>query len=215
MSQDASKGFERSVSVSATGIVTATPDRAAISTGVLTEAATAREAMAQNGVVMQKLIDGLKALSIDPKDIQTTSISINPRYAQPRNDRPPVINGYQAQNQVRIVVRDMKRLGEILDQAMALGANQMGGIAFDVSQAETLKDEARKAAMVNARRRAELYASAAGVAVGPVLSISETFREPQIVFKGARTRAAMADSVPVEPGSVDLSVEVHVVWGLK
>jgi hypothetical protein len=214
VSQPVPPPIERTVSVSATGSVAAAPDRASISTGVLTEGATAREAMAQNSAVMQKLIEGLKALGIDAKDIQTTAINISPRYTQPRNNQPPTINGYQAQNQVRIVVRKLQTLGDILDKATSLGANQMGGISFDVSNAETLKDDARKVAMTNARRRAELYAVAAGVSLGPVLSISETFRDGPLPVRG-NMRAAMADSVPVEPGSVDLSVQVHVTYGLR
>ena len=83
------------------------------------------------------------------------------------------MSGYTVSNQVRITVRDVKRLGEILDQAISLGANQMHGIAFEVSTAETLKDDARKPAMQNARRRAEFYATAAGAQLGPVLRIAE------------------------------------------
>lgn len=212
--QDGVKGGERTVSVSATGSAAASPDRAGIATGVMTEAATAREALSLNTTAMKKLIDGLKALGLDAKDIQTTTVQINPRYADGRGNKAATITGYQAVNQVRIVVRDLKRLGEILDQSITLGANQMGGISFEVSSAETLKDEARKAAMANARRRADLYASAAGASVGPVLAISESQSNPQPrVYGGAR--AAMAEAVPVEPGSVDLTVQVHVTWALK
>ena len=212
--QDPARVLERTVSVSATGSAVATPDRAAISPGVMTEAATAREAMTLNTVAMRKLIDGLKALGIEAKDIQTTAVNINPRYADGRGGKAPTITGYQATNQVRIIVRDLKKIGEVLDQAITLGANQMGGIAFEVSNAETLKDEARKVAMANARRRAELYAAAAGVAVGGVLAISETTQGPQPrIFAGAR--AAMAEAVPGEAGSVDLTVQVHVTWTLR
>lgn len=213
--QEPTKMTERTVSVSATGTASAEPDRASISTGVRTEAETAREAMSLNTTAMKRLIDGLKALGIDAKDIQTTQIQVNPKYGQQqRGEKPPTIQGYMAVNQVRIVVRDLKRLGEILDQSITLGANQMGGVAFEVSQAETLRDEARKNAMVNARRRAELYAAAAGASVGHVLSISETIQAPQPRFMGG-ARAAMAEAVPVEPGSVDLTAQVHVTYALK
>jgi uncharacterized protein len=208
--------IERTVSVSATGSVTADPDQASISTGVQTEGDTAREALSRNNVAMGKLIDGLKALGIGPKDIQTTGLNVNPRYQNFRDGRPPVINGYQALNQVRILVRDLKRLGEILDQSVTLGANQMGGIAFDVSQAETLKDDARKVAMANALRRATLYATAAGAEIGPVLNIAESVQMagPRPMMMGRAAMAAEA-SVPVEPGSQRLEVQVHVTYGLK
>jgi uncharacterized protein len=208
------KPAERTISVSASGTAAAAPDRAVVATGVSTEAATAREAMSLNTVAMKKLLDGLKAQRIEAKDIQTSNLQLNPRYADGKGGRAPTITGYQALNQVRIIVRELPRLGDILDQAVTLGANQMNGISFEVSNAETLQDEARKAAMVNARRRAELYATAAGVALGPVLTISETLSGAPAprMYAG---RAAMAEAVAVEPGSVDLQVQVHVTYALK
>jgi uncharacterized protein len=206
---------ERTVSVSAQGHASAAPDRASISTGVQTEADTAREAMSRNTAAMSKLIDGLKALGIAGKDIQTTAIQINPRYTQPRDGKTPVVNGYTALNQVRIVVGDIKKIGEVLDSALTLGANQMGGIAFEASGAETLRDDARKQAMVNARRRAELYAAAAGVTLGQVLTISEDIGatnhgSPMLVHNRAKAYA-----VPIEAGTIDLAATVHVTWALK
>jgi uncharacterized protein len=206
---------ERTVSVSAQGTASASPDRASISTGVHTEADTARDAMARNSAAMAKLIESLKAFGIAPKDIQTTALQIQPRYTNPRDGKQPVINGYTAINQVTIGVRDLAKLGDILDGALAAGANQMGGISFHVSTAETLKDEARKNALLNARRRAELYATAAGATLGQVLSISENvlMAGPQPML--GRVRAMAASPVPVEAGSMDLETTVHVTWSLK
>ena len=178
MAADSEK-MERTVSVSATGSVTAEPDVAQISAGVVTEADSAKDAMSRNSVVMTKLIDGLKAAGIQPKDIQTTTLNVEPRYTQTKDGRAATINGYRVVNQVRLAVRDVKRLGDVLDQAIALGANQINHIAFDIANPETLKDEARKQAMENARRRGELYAKAAGGQLGPVLRISESMGEPQ------------------------------------
>jgi uncharacterized protein len=161
MAAEGDKSAERYVSVSATASVAADPDMAAISTGVIVEADTAKEAFARNSTVMAKLIEGLKALGIAAKDIQTTAVNVEPRYTQAKDGRPATISGYRVVNQVRLTVRDVKRLGEMLDGAIMLGANQVNGISFDVSNAETLKDEARKQAMDNAKRRAELYATAA------------------------------------------------------
>jgi uncharacterized protein len=210
------KSSERTVSVAATGSVSAIPDRAAITSGVTTDAATARDAMSANATIMQRLIDGLKTQNIDASDIRTTSVQVTPRYAQSRGgDRPPGIIGYSANNQIRIVVRDIKKLGEILDQAITLGANQMGGIAFEVSDAEAKKDAARKLAISNARRRAELYASAAGVAVGPVLTISETVLGDQPRHLAGNFRMAKGEPVPIEAGNLDLSVEIQVTWQLQ
>jgi uncharacterized protein YggE len=210
MAADSDK-TDRTVSVSAIGSVTAEPDVAQISAGVVTEADSAKDAMSRNSIVMTKLIDGLKA-GIQPKDIQTTTLNVEPRYTQPKDGRVATINGYRVVNQVRLTVRDVKRLGDVLDQAIALGANQINHIAFDIANPEALKDEARKQAMENARRRGELYAKAAGGQLGPVLRISESVGEPHPMPGG---RMAMRASVPIEAGTRSLEVEVHVTYALR
>jgi uncharacterized protein YggE len=211
MAADSDK-TDRTVSVSATGSVIAEPDVAKISAGVVTEADSAKDAMSRNSVVMTKLIDGLKTVGIQPKDIQTTTINVEPRYTQPKDGRVATINGYRVVNQVRLTVHDVKRLGDVLDQAIALGANQINHIAFDIANPEMLKDEARKQAMENARRRGELYARAAGGQLGPVLRISESVGEPHPMPGG---RMAMKASVPIEAGTRSLEVEVHVTYALR
>jgi uncharacterized protein YggE len=212
MAADADKA-ERFVSVSATGSVVAVPDTAYITAGVLTEGDTAREALSRNNATTAKLIDGLKAAGIAAKDIQTSQLNVSPRYTQAKEGRPATVSGYTVSNQVRVMVRDVKRLGEILDQAITLGANQMHGIAFEVSTAEQLKDDARKLAMQNARRRADLYATAAGAQLGPVQRISEDVTDagrPML----QKSRVALS-AVPVEAGTQTLEVEVHVTYALK
>lgn len=204
--------LERTVSVSATGTVAAEPDIAYISTGVVTEADAAKDAIGRNSATMAKVIDGLKGAGLAPRDIQTSTLNVEPRYTQSRDGRPPTINGYRVVNQVRLTVRDIKRLGEVLDQAIALGANQVSGISFDVGNAETLKDEARKQAMANAKRRAELYATAAGAQLGDVIRISEDVQETVRPMAG---RVAMAAGAPIEAGTRVLTVEVHVTYALR
>ena len=202
---------ERFVSVSATGPWSAVPDTAYITAGVLTEGDTARDALSRNNVATAKLIDGLKAAGIAAKDIQTSQLNVSPRYAQPKEGRPATVSGYTVSNQVRITVRDVKRLGEVLDQAITLGANQMHGIAFEVSSAETLKDDARKAAMQNAavapnctpRRPVRSWGRAAHLG-----------GRPRAAAPCCR-RAARLGAVPVEAGTQTLEVEVHVTYALK
>ncbi len=212
LAADADKALERTVSVSATGSVAAEPDLATISTGVVSEAETAREALSRNTAAMAKVIEGLKALGIAAADIRTIAINVEPRYRSAK-DQAPTIIGYQVVNQVRITARDLKRLGEVLDQIVSLGVNQISGINFEVSKAEELKDEARKAAMANALRRAKLYASSAGAEIGQVLMISEDapVAPPRAM---ARSSLAAAD-VPIEPGSQRLEVKLHVTWALR
>ena len=213
MAAENDKSAERYVSVSATGDVAAEPDMAYISTGVMVEADTAKDGLARNSLVMAKLVDGLKSLGIAPKDIQTTSVYVQPRYVQTKDGHPTTFSGYRVVNQVRLTVREMKRLGEMLDAAVTLGANQVNGITFDVSNAETLKDEARKQAMVNARRRAELYATAAGAQLGNVLTISEDVNAGPRPMSMARS--ATVGAVPIEGGTRTLTVTVHVTYSLR
>jgi uncharacterized protein YggE len=206
--------MERTVTVSAVGEVTAEPDMARISTGVVTEAKTAREALGRNSEAMKALVAGLKASGIEAKDIQTSSFNVNPRYTNPREGQAPVIDGYRVANQVEVTVRNLDRLGEVLDQLVGLGANQMSGLAFEVSKAETLKDEARKEAMANALRRAKLFAAAASAEVGEVIAIAE-----EVTGGGPRpmpmARATMAQAVPIERGTETLEARVTVTWALK
>ncbi len=166
---------------------------------------------------MKKVIAELKGKGIEPKDIQTTQFNIEPIYVYPKEGQPPVLNGYRAHNMVAVKVRNLDKLGEVLDQLVSAGSNQMNGITFDVSKAETLKDEARKEAMANALRRAKLYAQAAGADVGEIVQISEdtVHHGPQPVVFAKRAMAAEAQSAPVERGSVDLEARVTATWKLK
>jgi uncharacterized protein YggE len=209
------RATERTVCVSASGSMSAEPDIAHVSTGVVTEAETARDALSRNTAAMKKVIDGLKGLGVDAKDIQTVAFNIEPRYpSKVSASSVPQINGYRVVNQVRVTARRLDRLGEVLDQLVTLGANQMHGLSFEVSKAETLKDEARKVAMANALRRARIFAEAAGAEVGPVLAISEDVAHT-IPRGGVMARSAMAEAVPIERGSQSLEVRVSVTWMLK
>lgn len=207
--------MQRTVTVSASASVSAKPDMARLSSGVQTEAATARQATSENTKAMANLIDGLKSLGIADKDIQTSNFSVNPRYQHNRDGRAPKIDGYQVSNEVSVVIRDLKAVGDILDKMIGLGANQMRGLTFEVSQAETLSDAARTEAIANARRRAELFAKAAGAEVGEVIEIREGASGPVGPRPMMASRREMAESVPIETGEQDLSASVTVTWALK
>ena len=204
---------ERSITVSAQGSVTAEPDIAYFSAGIATDAENARDAIAKNSIAMTRLLDGLKAAGLAGGDIQTASVNVEPRYTLAKDNRTQILSGYRVTNQLHLIVRDVKRMGEVMDQAIALGATQLGRVAFEVSEADRLKDEARKLAMANARKRAELYATASGVALGPVLRIFEEPAEARLAPVGVHR--ALSGSVPIEPGSRTLSTEVQVTWGLR
>ena len=206
--------MQRTVVVSSEGSVAARPDIVRISSGVVTEAETARAALADNTTVMTALISNLKAAGIAADDLQTSSFTVSPRYQQRRDGKAPAIDGYRVSNEVHVVLRDMKRVGEILDKLVTLGANEIGGLSFDVSEPEALKDQARKLAFENARHRAKLYAVAGGAELGDVIAISE-----EVVHPGPRgpmlARAAMSESVPIEAGTQRIEARVTVTWALK
>ena len=205
--------MERTITVSGTGVVAAEPDEASVSTGVLTEGESARDALSKNSAAMRKIIEGLKGAGIEPKDIQTVNFAIMPRFTNPKDGQAPRVVGYNVVNSVRIRVREIARVGEVLDGVVTLGANQAGGIAFEVTKAEVLRDEARKQAIGNALRRAKLLAEAAGAKVGPVLTISED----AAMSPSPRPMAARmsAEAVPIEAGSKMLEVRVQVTWALE
>lgn len=200
----------------AEGAVTRTPDLATISAGVVTQAATAGAAMTENATRMAGTIAALKKAGVADRDIQTSSISLNPQYRYADN-QPPVLTGYQASNQVSIRFRDVRRAGAILDTLVAQGANQINGPSLTVDQPDAALDEARAAAIAKARARAELYAKAAGLSVKRILSISETgdVTPPRPVPIMAMAMRKEAADTSIEAGEQRLSVAVSVTFELQ
>jgi uncharacterized protein len=209
------KPMKRTITVSATGTVEAEPDQARITSGVTTEATSAREALTGNSEAMTKVISQLKAKGIDAKDIQTASFNVEPLIDYSKDGQPPKTRGYRVTNQVVVLVRDLSRLGTVLDDVITAGANQVQGLSFEVSKADTLKDEARKEAVANALRRAKLLAAAAGAEVGEVLQMSEDVSSnPPIPYASPRF-AKSEMSVPIERGTSILEARVTATWALK
>lgn len=208
------KPMERTITVSATGTADAEPDRARITSGVSTEADTAREALTKNSETMTKIIDELKGKGIEPKDIQTASFNVEPVTDYSKEGKPPRVIGYRVSNQVIVLVRKLDQLGDVLDNVVSAGANQIQGLAFEVSKEDSLKDDARKEAVANALRRAKLLATAAGAEVGDVLQISEETSSNGPVMYAPRM-AKVAASAPIEAGTSTLEARVTITWALK
>jgi uncharacterized protein len=210
------KSRERSLSITASGQVTAAPDMVSITTGVLAEAETAKQAVDANSAAMRNVIAVLKAAGIADRDVQTADFSVQPKYVYPQDgsNTPPKLVGYIVTNQVTIRVREIKSIGDVLDKVVQAGSNQIAGITFGVSNADALLDKARQSAVAAARRKAEIYAEAAGVKLGAVLSISEASQSngPQPMRQMAM--AEKSSSVPVEAGEMALAVDVTMVWAL-
>lgn len=205
------------LSLSAEGIATAVPDTAIVSAGVLAEKATAAEALDENNAAMGALVDELKSAGIAEKDIRTSNFSIEPVYVYPgpRADgeqEPPRITGYRVSNTVTVRIRDIAAAGGLLDRVVRLGANQIRGVEFAVSDDAALLDEARKRAIAEARRKAELYAEAGGFRLGRLLQVAESGGQMPMPAPMMRMEAAMADmkTVPVQAGEQEIRVGVQV-----
>lgn len=201
------------VTVSGVGIATAPPDMAEITTGVVTRAATAAQALAQNSQAMERLLQGLGGLGIAARDIQTTNVSVSPQRRPAREGQPTDILAYEVVNQVHVKVRDLPSLGRVLDQQVSQGANSIYGIRFGLIDPAPLLDEARKRAMADARRRAELYAAAAGLKVGRVVSVQEAGAAAPRPEMGAR--ATMSAAVPVAAGEQEIQASISVTYALE
>jgi len=200
------------ISVTGEANVSARPDLAEIGGGVTSEAKTAREASEANNAAMGKVLQALKGAGIEEKDIQTARLSLQPQSA-PNRSGPSAIAGYRASNRVTIRVRDVTKVASVIDTLVGAGANEIGGINFVVSQASKLLDEARERAVADARRKAEIYAKAAGVTLGAPLGISEEGNSAPAPYR--RMAAGMAASAPVAQGEETLAVTVSVSWAIK
>lgn len=205
----------RSITVTGRGEVSAKPDMAEIDAGVVTQAATAAAALDQNSTKMKQILEDLIASGIARKDTQTSGFSISPLYERPNlsSSKGRKIAGYRVVNGVSVKIRDIDRLGRTLDSLVRLGANQLNGVLFSISDPEPLLDGARVKAMEEARRKAELLTQAGGAKVGRILSIHEDGgRAPRPVLAA---RAEMSRSVPIAPGEQTLAVSVQVVYELE
>jgi len=201
------------ISVTGEATVSVPPDLAQIDGGVTSEAKTAREASEANNAAMGKVLQALKGAGIEEKDVQTARLSLQPQNA-PNRTGPSAIVGYRASNRVTIRVRDVTKVANVIDTLVGAGANEIGGINFVVSQASKLLDEARERAVADARRKAEIYAKAAGVTLGAPLSISEEGNAPPVPYR--RMAAGIAVSAaPVAQGEETLAVTVSVSWAIK
>jgi uncharacterized protein len=203
----AAEKIEKLVTVSGEASVSAIPDAATIRIGVSSQAKTARAASEANAKDMGAVVAAMKEAGIPDKDIQTSSLSLQPQYDQRR------LVGFQVNNIVTIKLRDIGRLVGVIDRAITAGANEMSGIEFEVSEYAKLLDQARTAAVADARRKAELYAGAASMKVGRVMAISE---EGQGVPRpyAPMLRAGAAPATPISPGEQTLRAVVTVSFEL-
>lgn len=208
--------------VSGEGEVSAAPDMAVISLTVLRESDTARAALDANNKSMTEILAAMKSSGIADKDLQTSGFSIQPRYVYPdpakSEPQEPKIVGYSVANSLSVRIRDLAKLGEILDQSVTLGVNQGGDIMFVKDDTTTLLEEARKKAMGNAISKAKTLTSAAGVTTGRILDIQEQSYQPgpMPMMRAEMSMAkAGSDAVPVAAGENTYRVNVNVTFEIK
>ncbi len=208
---------DRSIEISGEGSVLATPDFARVTLGVTTTGKDAGAAMALNAKAVNNLIATLKSEGVAPADIQTSSLSISPTFANPTNasSAPPAITGYNVGNMVTVTARDLSRLGTLLDNAVGSGANAMVGIAFGQNDPSALLDKARPLAIADARRKAEIYAAAAGAKLGRLMELTEQGGSQPLPFpRRMYATASSAAPTPVEAGQDKLTVSVTARYEL-
>ena len=209
------------IAVTGIGTIAAAPDMATINLTVLREAETAKGALAENNAAMNEILNAMKAFDIEDKDLQTSNFSIHPRYVYPKNNnqnQSPKIVAYQVSNSLSVRIRDLDRVGEILDKSVTLGVNQGGNIFFSNADPEPLQMQARAEAMKNAIAKAKVLTEAAGVKIGSIKQISEqSFNpSPQPMLRGQVAKMAMAesDAVPIATGENTYRISVNVTFEL-
>jgi uncharacterized protein len=203
----------RGLTLTGVGEVRARPDLAVVRVGVVSQAATARAALDHNNRAMRAVMAALQDQGIAERDMQTSQFTVQPRYRHDQTgEAPPRIDGYQVSNQLTVTVRDLERLGPVLDQAVSVGSNQILGVTFDLADPEPRRDEARRLAVEDAMRKARVYAEAAGVALGPIRAMTEQSRlDPPQPYQ--RMEMAQA-SVPIAEGEQVVAVQVTISWNI-
>jgi uncharacterized protein YggE len=226
------------LSLSADGHSRRTPDLALFSAGVVTQGATAAEALSQNSERMERVTAALKRAGIADRDIQTSAISLQPRYSNPdleaqlraRETRQPYVPptepariiGYEARNTVQVRVRRLASMGKIIDTLIEAGANQVDGPSFTLDEPQAAQDEARVEAVAVGRQRAELYARAAGLRVARILSMSEGggyYPVQQFVVTGSSMRSGgppppPPPPAPISPGELQIGINLSMQFEL-
>ncbi|MEG9883135.1 MAG: SIMPL domain-containing protein [Hyphomicrobiales bacterium] len=208
---------DRFISVTGLGEVSAVPNLAVVTIGVSEQANTAADALASNSEATNAVMKTLKSHNIRDNDIQTSHFSIDQRYsyAEPPGSAPAKITGYEVSNQVTVKLRDATLLATVLDEVVKAGSNRISAIAFGFADGKSLKSKARLAAVEDARHKAELYAKAAGVSLGAVISISEAGGAPFMADNGRSMMVNAAGAPPMARGEKTIRAQISMTWELK
>lgn len=210
---------QRTLSVTGTGMVSMTPDIAYINIGVHTEKPAASDAVAENTTQTQQMVDALKTAGVDAKDIQTTNFSIYPNTQFDPQTNTKIGTTYVVDNTVNVTVRQLDKLGALLDASVKAGANSVNSIQFDVFDKTKALKQARDLAVKDAQTQAQELSATAGVTLGNVQTISFFNNVPgpvQEAFgKGGGGAAVASAAVPIQSGSMILTVTVNMAYDIK
>jgi len=206
----------RQITVTGEGEVHATPDQAMLSAGVVTTARTAAAALSNNSRAMNQVFAALKRAGVADKDMQTSNFSVQPQYATDKNGNTlQNITGYQVSNTVSVRVNDLEKVGPTLDALVSSGANSIGDIAFTIKDPKPLMMQARADAVADATARAQTLARAAGVTLGPIVSISESgYSPPRPMYRMAAMAGAPAPT-PIAAGEQSVTAGVSITWSIR
>jgi uncharacterized protein len=207
---------QRTITVSGDAEVAGKPDQARLSAGVVTQAETAAAALNANSAAMNRVFAALRMAGIPENRMQTSNFSVQPQYPpyRPENPEPQRIVGYQVSNNVTVTVDDLTKVGPTLDALVRSGANSLGGIQFTIADPKPLAERARTAAVADGAAKARTLAMAAGVTLGPLVSMQETMvGRPIPVF--AMARAVAAEATPIAEGEERVSVTVTMVYAIQ
>lgn len=208
----------RQIVVIGEGSASAAPDKAVITLGARHRAKSASEALAETSAAVTAILSRMTQMGIDPKDMQTSQLSLNPvwdhskRYEDGEQPEPV---GFEAANTVRVTLRDLDQLGQVLDQVARDGANSFSGFHFGLIDSQPVQDAARRDAVADARRKAELYAEAAGVDLGDILLLTEEMGGARFDPPMAEMAVARSAPVPVAQGEITQNARVKIVFSLK
>ncbi|MGO4112681.1 SIMPL domain-containing protein [Rhizobium ruizarguesonis] len=215
------KPREPVISVTGDGESSIAPDMAVVNLAVVKQAKTAREALDENNKAMNDVLAALKSGGIAERDLQTSGFSIQPQYNYPQpvdgQQQQPQLIGYQTINSITVRLRDLAKLGAVIDQSVSLGINQGGDIQFTNDKPDAVIDEARKNAVASAVKKAKTLSEAAGVKLGRILEINENVPRamPQPVYRATMMKEASDAAVPVQSGENNYNVSVTVTFAIE
>jgi len=213
-----SQPYARTITVSAEGKIYSKPDIALIDLSVVSEGETVKAVTQEGNAAMSRIVDAVKALNVEAKDITSTTYNLRPQYAYPEN-KSSYLTGYRLTQNIQVKIRDLESVEDVLDAGVSAGANQVGQLTFDIDDPTLLKKQAREKAFTAAKEKAQEMASAAGVKLGRVVTFSEGSNYQSPVFSNYKmtdeSLAITESTATIEPGSKELNLTVNVTYEIE